>query len=263
VLTLNPVTGELPGGSVTASAALDTTKEPATQTLTFNAPALALSPLLTAFGLPGTAEGTVQAQLSATSTGDSLQAIATGVNGQFGLAMVNGIVDGGVLSRQFGTAVQTAGLPASQIGAPGPVTVRCMGLRVDAANGVGTIRALALDSSRLRLQGGGSFDLGKETLGVILLPQMPAGSTTPGSPVEIGGSFAAPTTTVAAPDAVTAAGLQNEPPGDVCPVALSLGRLGQAGAAAPAPIAAPVPATGTSAPATSGPKSLLNSLTGP
>jgi uncharacterized protein involved in outer membrane biogenesis len=285
VLTFNPVTGELPGGSVTANATLDATKEPATESLKVNAAALALAPLLKAFGFPNTAEGTIQAQVSATGAGDSPHAIAASLNGQLGLAMVNGVVDGAVMDRLFGTVLRTVGLPANLAGAQGPVTVRCMALRVDAANGIGTIRTLTMDSSRLLLQGGGNVDFGKETLGIVLRPQMQIAGTGVGIPVEIGGSFAAPTTAAAPQEAVQAAGknalgLPVSPAqevlgdssflgkvastlgigngGDACPAALSLGRLGQSGAAAP-------PTTKTDSPtvpATGGPENLLNSLLG-
>jgi hypothetical protein len=109
--------------------------------------------------------------------------------------------------------------------------------------------------------------------------------------VEVGGSFNAPTTSIAPAGAVqaaaqSAAGLLAGTPqqgqeknsflgkaasllgiaiggsseGDVCPAALSLGRLGQPGPAAPAMSTAP--ASGTATPAPSGPKSLLNGLLG-
>lgn len=263
VLSLNPVTGELPGGSVSASATLDASVEPAKQTLTLSAPALALSPFLRALGLPNSAEGTVQAQFSATSSGDSVQAIAANLSGQLGLAMVNGIVDGAVLEHLFGTTLQTAGLPASQIDAPGPVTVRCAALRLDATHGTGMVRAMTLDSSRLLLQSGGGVDFGKGTLNIILRPQTPGTPPEPATPVEIGGSFVAPTVSVARPAAATAAGLQGAVSGDVCPAALRLGRLGHSGPAAAPMTRNPSPMPNTPASAASGPKSLLNLLSGP
>lgn len=251
LLTISPVTGQLPGGSVTASASVDAREEPATETLTLNAPALALAPMLQAFGLPGGAEGTMQARLSATGSGDTPRAIASSLNGQLGLAMVNGAVDGATLQSLFGGVLKTAALPANQVGAAGPVPVRCMALRIDATNGTGAIRALALDSSQLRLQGGGSVDAGRETLGIILLPQLPMLPNGAGSPVMIGGSFAAPTV-----EAAPAGSIQANS-GDICPAALNLGRFGQPGPAAGA--VAKLPASGVPG----GPKNLLNGLLGP
>jgi AsmA protein len=253
-----------------------------------DAPALALSPFLKAIDVPNTAQGTMQAQLTASGTGDSLHDMASTMNGQLGMAMVNGIVDGSVLENLFGAVLRTVGLPEKLVGAQGPVAVRCFALRVDATNGTGAVRALTLDSSRLLVQGGGTLNFGNETLGVVLRPQMQLIGNQIGVPVEIGGTFAAPVTGVAPFGALqdaarTAVGLPlnlaqevvggggflgkvastlgvSQP--DVCPVALNLGRLGQPGPAAPPPFASASSSNGIIPTITSGPKSLLNSLFG-
>jgi AsmA protein len=210
------------------------------------------------------------------------------VNGQLGIAMVNGTVDGEVLSRLFGAALSTLDLPANLVGAQGPVAVRCFGLRIDAANGIGRVSALTLDSSRLLVQGGGSLNFGNETLGIIVRPQLRVAGSEIGVPVKIGGTFADPTTSVAPLAAVqeaakTAVGLtaslaEDVPgarsllgkiestfgpasTGDVCPAALSLARLGKPGPAAP-PAAAASSAGANGGPPNTGPKSLLNALLG-
>ncbi|MBB5372870.1 AsmA family protein [Acidocella aromatica] len=243
VLSLNPFTGELPGGEVSASAGIDTSKPTAAETLQLTAPALALSPLLRAFGLPDTAQGTAQLQLKAASTGDDVQTIAAGLNGSLGVAAVNGIVDGGVLSSLLSDVLKTAGLTEPQLISPGPVPVRCAALRLDAANGTGTLSALALDTPRLTLRGSGTVDFGKQTLAVTLQPQPRGQNAT--SAVVLGGSFTQPT--------LTAAPATPAPGGDLCPGALNLARLGQSGPAAPplgsfpAPIRAAAPQPGSPA----------------
>jgi AsmA protein len=286
VLTLQPVTGELPGGAVTAAATLDATKEPAAATLSISAPALALAPALQSLGLANTAQGTMQASVTATATGDSPHALAASLTGQLGFAMVNGIVDGALLDQLFGAMLRSIGLPADLAGAHGPVPVRCFALRLDAANGDGTIRTLTLDSNRLLIQGGGKINFGTEALGVILRPELRIGNDEAGVPVEIGGNFAAPTLAVAPKTALTdtvkaAIGLPasviqqvvspktlvgsilntvtQTPSADVCPAALALGRLGQPGPAAPPP---PQPATADKATPITGPKNLLKILFG-
>jgi uncharacterized protein involved in outer membrane biogenesis len=286
ILTLSPVSGQLPGGTANASASLDATQEPAVETLQITAPALALAPFLKAFGLSDTAQGTVQAQLSASGTGDSAHAFAASMNGQLGLAMVNGVVDGAVMQRLFGTVLNTVELPANLVGAQGPVAVRCAALRLDTVNGTGTVRTLTLDSSRLLLQGSGNIDFGNETLAIILRPQARVAGASIGVPVQLGGSFEAPTTSVAPLGALkgTAQSAAGVPinlaqqvfgsgsalgqaagilgigdSGDVCPAALNLGRMGQAGPSAPAISSPPL---GASLPKLTGPKNLLNALLG-
>jgi AsmA protein len=288
VLTINPLSGILPGGDVSATASLDANKDPAAAQWTLNAPALALGPFLKSLNLPNTAEGTMRVQMNANGNGDSPHDILASVNGQLGLASVNGIVDGQVLDALFGAALEAVHLPESVVGAQGPVPVRCFALRVEAQSGTGTIRTLTLDSSRLQVQGGGRLNFGNETLAVILRPQITiAGGNQIGVPVEISGSFTHPQTGVAPLGAIQDAaksalglpvnlaqqivgnnnvlgdiastlGLSG---GDVCPAALSLGRLGQ-----PGPAAAALPAAGSKDGAVgkvlSGPRNLLDSLFG-
>ncbi len=288
VLALNPVTAELPGGGIAAAATIDASKEPARTSLTADAPALALAPFLRAFGLPDVASGTVQAKLALAAPGDGLQQMAAALNGQLGLAAVNGVIQGAVLDQLFGDALAATGLPGTLAGNQGPVALRCFALRIDAASGIGTVRALTLDTSRLLAQGGGQIDLGAETLALLLRPQLRLGGNQLSVPVQIGGNFRQPSYSVAGIDALQAAGqaapgltsdgggsggsggnsllgniaatigLGGAASGDACPAALALGRLGQAGAAAPA--------AGSATPGlpsiTAGPKSLLNALFG-
>ncbi len=250
VLALSPFSGNLPGGEVSASAGIDASKAPAAETLQLSAPALALAPLLQAFGLPGDAQGTAQLQLKAASTGDDIQSIAAGLNGSLGFAAVNGVIDGATLNALLGGVLKTANLADPQLAASGPVPLRCAALRVDAANGTGTVSALALDSARLSLRGAGGLDFGKQTLAVTLQPQ-PRGQAA-NSAVMLGGSFAQPTLTAA--PALPAAG------GDLCPAALSLARLGQPGPAAPPPGSFAAP-TSAAAPRPGSPAN-LNALLG-
>ena len=270
VLTLAPITGQLPGGSITASAVIDASHDPATESLKLSSPALAAGPLLKAFNLPANAQGTVQVQLAASGQGDSLQPIAASLNGQFGLAMVNGVVDGTVLDGLFGSVLNVVNLPTNMVGSQGPVMVRCMATRLDAINGVGTFRALALDSSRLRMQGSGTVNFGNGTLNLTLRPQVRISGANIDVPVHVGGSLKAPTTSIvpgkASPQSLlgelaNSLGLGGSRPSsaDICPAALSLARMGQPG---------PTPQALTNAPAAgpaqipAGPTNLLNAILG-
>jgi AsmA protein len=293
VLNVNPLTAILPGGSVDATATIDATKTPPAETVSIHAPALALGPFLKAIDVPDDATGTLQASLNASGAGTTPHDIFAGINGQLGLASVNGVIDGTVLDALFGAVLRTIGLPESVIGAQGPVGLRCFALRMDASDGVGTIRALTLDSSRLMLQGGGTVSFGDDLLDVIIRPQLRVAGADFGIPVQIGGTFTNPTTAVAPMSALqqaakSALGLpvtivqtaENNtgvlgqvvgalglgkvigagPAPDVCPAALDLGRLGQPG---PAPAAPSTPQPGTTPAKTpSGPQNLLNTLFG-
>jgi uncharacterized protein involved in outer membrane biogenesis len=252
-LTINPLTGEIPGGDISATASLDASSTPATETLTVKAPALALGPLLKALSLPGAAQGNLQVQLTASSTGNTLHAIAANLNGQLGLASVNSQLDASQLESIFGPTENTAGLPPAN----SPATIRCFGLFIAASQGVATLKTLGLDSSQLFLQGAGSLNLGQESYNVALQPAN-------GAQVLLGGSFAQPTLTasVQPPMATPPPVPPISPPArpDICPATLASARLGQAGPDAP-PQA--LPGTATAPVSANAPKNLLNSLLNP
>lgn len=249
VLTINPFTGELPGGDFTASATLDTSKTPAAETLAIKAPALALAPLFQAFGLGNTAEGNFQLQLNASSTGNDVQDIAAHINGQLGLASVNDVVDTALIDRAFGPVEMAAGLKLPA--ASGMTPIRCFALAVAARNGVAAVNTAALDSSRLVLQGSGSVDLSQ---GAYKLSLLPVG----GNQLLLGGSFAQPLLAAVGPPP-PAPPAQTQAPDD-CPAALAAARFGQPGP--PAPPQATLTPVQTSTPPNA-PKNLLNSLLTP
>lgn len=286
-LTIAPLTVQLPGGAVQATASLDANVDPAAETLAINAPALALGPVLNTFNLPSAAQGIVQAQMNVTARGDNWTAMLGSVSGRLGLASVNSEIDGAAINQLLGDALRTAGVPVTLVGAPGEVPVRCLALRLDAENGSGTVRALALDSSRLLLVGGGSLNFASQTLGLVLEPHVRVGSMNVVIPVAVDGPFQSPHYKVASEADISAArqtsvGLTDAsgqtmsgaasffsqvanalighaPPPDVCNAALSLARMGEAG---PAPNALAPVSSSAAIPAKSGPRSLLNALLG-
>jgi AsmA protein len=204
--------------------------------------------LLKALNLSGTAEGNVQLQLTATSNGDTLHHIAANLNGQLGLASVNDMLDASLLDRALGPVEKAAGLPPP---ATTPATIRCFGLRLDAAQGVATLRTLGIDSSPLLLRGSGSLSFAQETYNVTLQPAN-------GTQILLAGSFSQPTLTPSPPSPQSSTPQQHP---DICHAALTLARLGQPGPAAPPPATAtttsPVPASPNA------PKNLLNALLSP
>lgn len=284
VLTVRPISAELPGGSVSGTLSVDATANPPRVHVTESAPAFRLAPLLTMLGLPNAAGATVQLYGDLTGEGNTPRGIAATLNGSLGLASVNGEIDGTLLDKLFGSALGAAGLPASLVGQQGPVNLRCFAGRLDAKNGLASVRALTLDSSRLDLTGTGTIDLGSERLNLILRPQVRIGGGSAPIPVSVRGTFADPHTAIArrgAYDATVSAlaqqlgkhnsgtvlgrfarqlGIVPKQPGpQTCTGALELARMGHPG---PAPsgtstAGSPAPQPGTRA---SGPQNLLQSL---
>ncbi len=252
--TLDPFGLQAPGGHValTASASAPAAKAPPQVGMTLNAPALALSPLLAAFGLPAEASGTIQVQARLSGAGSSPQAIAAGLNGAVGVAMAGGSVDNRVVTALLGSVLSAANVPPELLGS-GQSQVRCFAGRLDFAGGTGTVGTLLLEASRLTLTGGGSLALGPETLALQLDPSYQYGANAISLPVRVGGTFLAPKVGPDAGGAVSNAAkpegalaqllgaLRGAPAAAVpaCEPALALARFGQPGPAPPA--AAPAP----------------------
>ncbi len=286
VLTVRPITAELPGGSISGTVDIDATANPPRVHVTEAAPALRLAPLLTMVGLPNSASATVQLYANLAGQGNTPRGIAATLNGTLGLSTVNGEIDGALLDRVFGASLSAAGLPASMVGAQGPVMVRCFAGRLDARNGLASVRALTLDSSRMLLTGTGSLDLGAERLNLILRPTVQLGTGSAPIPVAVSGTFADPHEGIApAGDyGATAAALAQQlghnggtvlgrlaqnlglapKPADPasCTGALALARMGNPGPMPSGPAAGGLPTPGTSSGtgAARGPQNLLQSL---
>jgi hypothetical protein len=84
------------------------------------------------------------------------------------------------------------------VGRGGNSQIQCFAARLDASHGIATVRSLVLASSLLTMDGGGSVNLGAETLDLRVRPQARVAGTGLVVPLKIGGSFRSPTT---APDA--------------------------------------------------------------
>ena len=92
-------------------------------------------------------------------------------------------------SRLLGDAWKSLDLLKN--GKPGLTAIRCLAVRMDALNGVGTLRALLLDTAPARLSGSGSLNLGEETLDLRLQTTIRMGSTGIAAPLDIRGTFLA------------------------------------------------------------------------
>ncbi len=231
-LALAPFTASAPHGPVSAQVRVDAGAAPPTLSASARIPDLPLAPLLAAAGQGGAAAGLLGVDMALDAAGGSLRALAATVTGHLGVAGVDGTVQDRVLQAAFAPALRAAGIPPPAL--DGATTVRCLALRIDLAAGQGSVKALALDSARLRLDGGGTVDLRQELLALTLRPVLRLGGASVGVPVSVDGPLGAPRAKV---DAGQGGGLTigggDDP--DSCPAALATARGGMAG---PPPVAA-------------------------
>lgn len=234
-LALNPFRAQAPEGAIIGGASIDATSDQPPVAITLRSPSIAARAVAALLGYPNEANGTMQVDAELSGLGPTLATFESGLNGRLGLAMVNGQIQNGFVQGLIGDALQTAGVPSL---GDGSSDVRCLALRVDFANGTGTVRALAADTSRLSLSGDGTVDLNGGMVNMHLRPQVRLGPTEISSPVSLSGKFGALKATLDPVFGNNRVGIQigGAPSGSGCIDKLALARNGLGG---PMPATAP------------------------
>ncbi len=189
-LRLDPFSADLPEGHLDASLIADARQPAPPVALRLHAPSFAVQPLLAALGLPGYATGKLEVYADLHGAGATPHAIAGGLGGSLGLAMVNGTVDNRLLGSTLGSILREVSL-LDLVGRGGTSQVECFAVRIDANHGVGTLRTLLLSSSLLTMDGDGSMNLGAETIDLHVRPQARVGGTGVVVPLRVTGTFRA------------------------------------------------------------------------
>jgi uncharacterized protein involved in outer membrane biogenesis len=190
-LTLDPLTLDAPGGEVDAKATVDANSAVPPVTLTLRAPGLALQTLFKALGKPGYASGTLELRADLRGAGDTPRAIVASLDGPIGAAVAKGEIDSKLLGGLMATLLQQTEL-ARLADKTGMSALNCFALRLDATGGIGTLRALRLDSSTLGMTGSGTLNFGTEGLDLHLRPTAGLAGTNITAPLVVTGTFADP-----------------------------------------------------------------------
>ena len=185
-LAVNPFRISSPEGVVVGALTIDATTDAPPVAVTMRSAGLSAPAVARLLGDPGGASGTMQMDAQLSGSGDNASALLTGIDGHLGLAMVNGDIDNALVQTLVGTALDAAGAPS--LGG-GRSQVQCLALRANFSHGRGRVGALAFDTSRLSMDGTGSFDLGARTLDLHLKPHLRLGSTSAEAPVLVSGTF--------------------------------------------------------------------------
>jgi uncharacterized protein involved in outer membrane biogenesis len=157
-LRLDPLSADLPAGHLDAALTADAAQATPTVVLRLQIPALATQPLLAALRQPAWLSGNLQVQADLHGAGATPHAIAASLDGSLGLTMADGTVDNRMLGNALGSILREVNL-LDLVGRGGTSQVQCFVVRLDAANGIATVRSLALVSSLLTMDGSGSRTL--------------------------------------------------------------------------------------------------------
>jgi AsmA protein len=270
--TLDPFAATVPGGAIDATLAADATADPPAlrATLRTRGAGVDIGPLQQMLGRRYGA-GRIEVDLTLAGRGRDTRAIAATLDGQVGLAMVDGRIDRSLIAaipRELLSLLAPQGVPEEGL------ALRCLALRAPVQGGVLNPETFLADTAIGRIgSGGGSINLGDERIALRLVPDVQAGGVRIRAPVGIGGTLAQPQVASVSPSAAAAAGLgaflgtQQTPDRTLqglaealggggggapalpdCATALAAARNGRGGAA-PATPAAPQPAPAQPAPA--------------
>ena len=194
-LTVDPFAADLPGGHLSGTMIVDATQPAPPVHVVLHAPGLALKTILDATHQPSYATGNMEIYADLSGTGDSAHAIAASLDGSLGLAMAGGTVDNRLLGSLLGKVMDSLNA-LNLVGKGGSSNVKCFGLRMDAKNGIGAIKALALSSSLLTMTGAGTVNLGTETVAMALRPEARVAGTGLVIPVAVSGPIRDPSVKV-------------------------------------------------------------------
>lgn len=199
-LALRDLRATLPAGALSGQADIDARQDVPPVALVLRAPGLELAELARAMGRDETLRGRLQVDVNVQGRGASPAAVAATLDGHWGLAVANAVIDNRLIDMAAGELLRVLmpGLPRE-----GTSNVTCIAVRFDAAAGQARARALLFDSNLAKVSGGGSINLGTEALALRLSPTLKLAQGGVSVPVDVGGTLLRPSFR---PDALGALG---------------------------------------------------------
>lgn len=135
---------------------------------------LAAKPLLQAAARFGLLEGTGDLSIDVTGTGNTLSSFMSSLQGQGGIAFDQGTLSGvdlNLLASSARTALSSKSVPVSAFGADARTAFRNLGANFTMQDGVAAVADLKLQSGEVAVTGGGSLDIGNQSLSFTLFPE--------------------------------------------------------------------------------------------
>ncbi|HEX2941808.1 MAG TPA: AsmA family protein, partial [Rhodopila sp.] len=176
VLSIDPFAADLPGGHFQGSLRADASKPAPPVHLTVRAPAVPLKTILAMAREPSFASGNLDIDADLQGAGNTPHELAASLNGILGVSLAGGTIDNRLLGSLLGNVMDSLNA-LNLVGKGGTSDLRCFAMRATAQNGVAQVNPLALVSSLLTMTGGGTVNLGAETLALHMQPQARVGGT--------------------------------------------------------------------------------------
>ncbi len=183
------------GGSGGLQLVADGSKETPVVGLKADIDGLAIQPLLQAAANFGMMEGTGDLAIDVSGSGANLSAFMSSLQGQGGLAFDQGTLNGvdlNALAASAKTALASKSVPVAAFGQNASTAFRNLNANFSMEDGVAAIADLKLQSGEVSVSGGGSLDIGNQSLSFTLFPQFAnpsSGVNGYGLPVKFSGGW--------------------------------------------------------------------------
>ena len=156
------------GGRVSGAVAFDGGSEPPAGRISLDLKAIRLEQLLAAFSLPGRAAGPINGRVDLKGSGASLAALLKSANGSLQVDMNGGRISN-LLDAKLG--LNPLAVLGAWLSGKSDAAVHCAAAALVVRGGVGELRAIALDTDRAHVEGGGKVNLAEERLDLLLRPE--------------------------------------------------------------------------------------------
>ena len=178
-------------GQLSLDSVIDTSGLEPQFSLKLSAEDVDIDDTLAYLGKPLHVEGQLNLTADIKSHGRTSKEMAVNLSGEFGVAVENGRIQRGVEMIASDALDLLLTAPAKDM----YTDLNCMAGQLVFDDGNGTIQVLYLDTPGVRAKGGGSINLGAETLDILIKPESKRRFIRPSSPVRIKGPLGDPSVT--------------------------------------------------------------------
>ena len=176
----------LPAGPATASITADALTDPASVSLSVDAPGIPLALVAHYAGLPGQTSGAARIKAHLRGAGRTVRDLAASLDGPLSVTAVGGEISNAALIQLASAGLDALGI---KVPAQGQTALRCLGVVGTFNKGVAQLRTISLETTYLSLQGAGQVDLGRETVALRLNPLAEISGAAVPVPVVVEGPF--------------------------------------------------------------------------
>ncbi len=190
VLTLDPLTFAIAGGTLGGTIRLDGTKDPIRAQAAMGVRDLKLAQLFPTIKQAQDSQGEINGLVELSGSGDSVAQMLGSANGKIGA-----FIDGGQVSQYLMelVAIDLWGIARTKLKGDAPIPIRCAIADFAVNNGVAQANAFVFDTQVVNVGGSGTVNLKNEQLDLRLTPQPKDKSVASlNSPLYVRGTFSQP-----------------------------------------------------------------------